>query len=171
MVSIVVIHELGGDERTATVLLTARMAVGIGATLLGGAVAGSVGRVRCIRFGVVVSARCLVLLVLAPNLWFAATGAVLVGLGAFLLSPVQTTLGHQYLPRHLGTASGVPSGSQCPQAVPVLGLISDTAGPREATAALALLPLVAPPPPSASPTGRSRPARRHMRARPSPHRW
>jgi len=70
----------------------------------------------------------------------AATGVVL-----YVPFSLHVTLGQDYLPGRIGTASGVTLGlavSVGGLAAPVLGVIADHAGLRAAIAALTLMPVV-----------------------------
>ena len=141
-----VVDDLGGSQLAGAVTLTIFAGVGAAATIAGGVIADRWQRVASIRLGFVVAIPGLALIALAPNPAVAAVGAAIAGAGTFLPFAVTTTLGQEYLPNHIGTASGVTIGlavSAGGALAPVLGLISDAHGPRAAMGALLLLPVLA----------------------------
>lgn len=146
LIGVFVIEELGVDQGAAALTLTAFLAVGAVATVAGGLIADRWRRLASIRLGFALVVPGLLLVVTAPNLPLVVLGAMLTGAGAFLPFSVQTTLGHEYLPNRIGTASGVTIGlsvSAGGAMAPLLGLISDAHGPRVALATLLVLPLLA----------------------------
>jgi FSR family fosmidomycin resistance protein-like MFS transporter len=75
----------------------------------------------------------------------AFAAAVIFGLALYLPFAVQVTLGQDYLPHRIGTASGVTLGlaiSIGGLAAPVFGFLADSHGLRLALAALVLLPVI-----------------------------
>ena len=141
-----VVDDLGGSQLAGAVTLTVFAGVGAAATVAGGVIADRWQRVASIRLGFVVAIPGLALIALAPNPAVAAVGAAVAGAGTFLPFAVTTTLGQEYLPNHVGTASGVTIGlavSAGGALAPVLGLVSDAHGPRAGMAALLVLPVVA----------------------------
>lgn len=70
----------------------------------------------------------------------------MLGLGLYVPFAVHTTLGQEYLPGRIGTASGVTLGlavSAGGMVAPLLGLVADAYGIRTALALLLVLPIVA----------------------------
>jgi len=145
IIGLFVIEELGGDATAASAVLGVYLVVGIVATLAGGSLADRRSRVGTIRLGTALSLLGLLLLAASGSLWSAAAAAVVVGIGTFLPFSVQTALGQQYLPHHLGTASGVTIGLSVSAGgafAPLVGLLTDDYDARIALTALALLPLI-----------------------------
>jgi MFS transporter, FSR family, fosmidomycin resistance protein len=146
LVGLLVVEELELSAGVGAALLGAFLSVGVLATLAGGVIADRWRRVTCIRLGFAISLPGLVTLALAPNAVVATIGVVVAGVGVFLPFSVQTTLGHEYLPHHIGTASGVTIGLSVSAGgafAPILGLIADGHGHRHALLALATLPILA----------------------------
>lgn len=146
LLAVFVIEELGASQTAAAMALTAFLAIGAVSTVVGGLIADRWRRLASIRLGFALVVPGLLLIVTAPSLPLVVAGAVVAGAGAFLPFSVQTTLGHEYLPNRIGTASGVTIGlsvSAGGAMAPLLGLVSDAHGPRIALATLLALPLVA----------------------------
>jgi FSR family fosmidomycin resistance protein-like MFS transporter len=130
-------------EAVATTAIFAFTGTGVAGTLLGGWLADRLGRVRTVRVGLVLCVPGLVGLLLAPNLTAALAAAVVVGLGVFIPFSVDVTLGQEYLPGRVGTASGITLGlsvSVGGVATPALGLLADAQGLTTTFAVLAALP-------------------------------
>ncbi|WUG43274.1 MFS transporter [Kitasatospora sp. NBC_00458] len=131
----------GGGSGAGTAALFALFAGGAVGTVLGGWLAGRWGRVRTVRwaYAAAVPAVAGLLLVPGPALYgFAAA----VSLALYVPFSLQVTLGQDYLPSRIGTASGVTLGlavSVGGVAGPVIGLLADHVGLRAALAPLALL--------------------------------
>ena len=130
------IHELGQTERAGSAALSVYYAMGAICTLLGGRLADRFG---CRRM----------MLVLTHNLYLAS--ALLLPIVAslyFSYSPM-VVLGQQYLPNHVGFASGVTLGLAISIGgimAPVLGMVADRFSLSAAfcaMAALAVVPLTA----------------------------
>ncbi|BBZ03337.1 putative membrane efflux protein [Mycolicibacterium chitae] len=146
VVGLLVVVELGRSQSAAAAALGVFLTVGVVATLAGGVIADRWRRVTCLRMGFAIIVPGLILLALAPNVPVAFAGAVVAGIGVFLPFSVQTTLGHEYLPQHIGTASGVTIGlsvSAGGAIAPLLGFIVESHGARHAMLALAVLPVLA----------------------------
>lgn len=146
LVGLLVVEELELSGGVGAALLGVFLAVGVLATLAGGVIADRWRRVTCVRLGFAISLPGLLTLALAPNAAMATMGVVVAGVGVFLPFSVQTTLGHEYLPHHIGTASGVTIGLSVSAGgafAPILGLIADGHGHRHALLALAALPVLA----------------------------
>jgi MFS transporter, FSR family, fosmidomycin resistance protein len=134
------------SHTAASAALTTFSGVGAAATISGGWLADRYGRVRTIRYGYALAAPGIVGLVLAPAPAIAFAAAALCGVGAYLPFAVHTTLGQEYLPNRVGTASGVTLGlavSAGGLAAPLLGLIADASSLSAALAVLVALPLAA----------------------------
>lgn len=145
-VGLLVVQELGHGQGLGATLLGVFLTVGVLATLAGGVIADRWRRVTCIRIGFGLTVPGLLMLALAPNAVVATVGVVIAGFGVFLPFSVQTTLGHEYLPHHIGTASGVTIGLSVSAGgafAPLLGIIAESHGPRHALLALVALPVLA----------------------------
>jgi MFS transporter, FSR family, fosmidomycin resistance protein len=140
------IHRFHESHTVASAALTVFSGAGVIATIGGGWLADRCGRVLTIRCGYALAAPALVGLVLAPDPVAAFAAAAICGLGAYLPFAVQTTLAQEYLPNHLGTASGIALGlavSAGGLAAPLLGLFADAYSLRDTLAVLVALPLCA----------------------------
>lgn len=104
---------------------------GVLGTVLGGWMADRIGRVRTVRIAYAVAPVALTAVVLAPSLAVAWLAITIMGLAAFVPFSVQMTLGHEYLPNRIGTASGVTLGLGITIGgafAPVFGLLADHYG-------------------------------------------
>jgi MFS transporter, FSR family, fosmidomycin resistance protein len=119
-------------------------AVGAASTMLGGRLADRFGRIRTVRVCYVLGVPSLAALWLVPGpAVFAAVAAAAVML--YVPFSLHVTLGQDYLPGRVGTASGITLGlavSVGGLAAPALGVIAEHAGLRSALALLTLMPLV-----------------------------
>lgn len=134
----------GGPAVGAAALFVLYLGGAVG-TVLGGRLAESWGRVRVVRrsYAVAVPAIAGVLLVPGPACFafVALTSAAL-----YLPFSVQVTLGQDYLPSRVGTASGVTLGlavSVGGVASPLIGALADACSLGAALAPLAVLPVAA----------------------------
>ena len=115
-------------------------------SLAAGALADRYGRLPTIRIGYLLALPGLLGLVVAPTLATAFVAAVVCGIGIYIPFSVHTTLGQEYLPNRLGTASGVTLGlavSAGGIVAPALGALADAHGLGTALAALCAFPVVA----------------------------
>ena len=143
------IHELGQTERAGSAALSIYYAMGAICTLLGGRLADRFGCRRMIKISLSFFVPAVLLLVLTHNLYLAS--ALLLPIVAslyFSYSPM-VVLGQQYLPNHVGFASGVTLGLAISIGgimAPVLGMVADRFSLSAAfcaMAALAVVPLTA----------------------------
>ncbi len=140
------ISEFGAGQATGSALLATFLAVGAASTLLGGWLADRRSRVTAIRAGYALCLPALALLLAAPSVAVAAVAAVLLGVALYLPFSVQTTLGQEYLPNRIGTASGVTLGlavSAGGAVTPALGALADAHGLSWALAGMLALPAAA----------------------------
>jgi MFS transporter, FSR family, fosmidomycin resistance protein len=124
--------------------LVAFYGVGAASTMLGGRLADRFGRIRTVRVCYVLGIPSLAALWLVPG---PAVFAAVAAAAAVLYVPfsLHVTLGQDYLPGRVGTASGITLGlavSVGGLAAPALGVIAEHAGLRSVIALLTLMPLV-----------------------------
>jgi MFS transporter, FSR family, fosmidomycin resistance protein len=137
-------HRIGpGTTIGEAALVTFGCAAAAG-TLLGGRLATRFGRIRTVRAAYLLSIPALAAVWLTPGpaLFAAVTAA---GLVLYVPFSLHVTLGQDYLPGRIGTASGLTLGlavSVGGLASPLLGVIADRAGLGAAIATLTLMPVV-----------------------------
>ncbi|MEV4096653.1 MFS transporter [Streptosporangium saharense] len=132
------------SDVAATLAVLAYTGTGVAGTLLGGRMADRLGRVTTVRIGLALCPPGAIGLMVAPNLGLALLAAVVVGLGVFIPFSVDVTLGQEYLPGRIGTASGVTLGlsvSAGGVVAPLLGLLADAHGLVTVFAVVACVPL------------------------------
>jgi FSR family fosmidomycin resistance protein-like MFS transporter len=138
-------HRLNVSTRVGEAALVLFYGCGAAGTLLGGFLAGRWGRLRTVRVGYVTTIPALAGLVFVsgPTVF---VFVALTALAIYLPFSLHVTLGQDYLPNRVGTASGVTLGlgtSVGGLAAPVLGVIADAAGLRLALAVLIAMPVFA----------------------------
>jgi len=109
-------------------------------TLVGGFFADRFGRTRVIVLGYALATAAAVGYVFAPTEVTAIALAGVLGWALFLPFALHVTLSHAYLPRHLGTASGVTLGMATALGgllTPLLGVLADAIDPRAVFVVLA----------------------------------
>jgi FSR family fosmidomycin resistance protein-like MFS transporter len=114
-------------------------------TIWGGRLARRHHRVAVIRVATLAAVPGLLLLVLAPGL-LVFVGISVTGLTLYIPFALNLTLGQDYLPTRMGTASGVTVGlavSVGGLAAPLLGLVADSSSLQIALACLMAMPVVA----------------------------
>jgi FSR family fosmidomycin resistance protein-like MFS transporter len=139
-VSLYVRERTGGEEAAGTAALFVLYAGGAAGTLAGGRLAERYGRMAVVRRSYALTVLAVAGLVLMPGppvyLFVALTSA-----GLYVPFSLHITLGQDFLPRRVGTASGVTLGltvSVGGLAAPALGALADATSLRSA-----LLPLIA----------------------------
>jgi FSR family fosmidomycin resistance protein-like MFS transporter len=128
---IYLVHRFGVSPFVGSTVLTVLIGTGVAGTLLGGWLADVWGRVPVVRVGYACTLPALAGLLFAPTLWVTLVAVVVLGLALFLPFSVHVTLGQEYLPRRLGTASGLTVGlsiSAGGLASPLLGVLADARG-------------------------------------------
>lgn len=138
-VSLYVRERVGGGEVAGTAALCVLYVGGAVGTVAGGRLAERYGRVTVVRWSYALTVLTVAGIVLVPGpavyLFIALTSA-----GLYVPFSLHITLGQDYLPRRVGTASGVTLGltvSVGGLAAPVLGAVADATSLR-----IALLPLI-----------------------------
>ncbi|MFE0257820.1 MFS transporter [Streptomyces sp. NPDC059010] len=141
-VSLYVRQRTGGADVAGTVALCVLYAGGAVGTVAGGRLADRYGRLAVVRHAYVLTVLAVAGVVLVPGqavyLFVALTSA-----GLYVPFSLHVTLGQDYLPRRVGTASGVTLGltvSVGGLAAPVIGALADAASLRTALATLIVLP-------------------------------
>lgn len=139
-VSLYVRERTGGGDVAGTAALCVLYVGGAVGTVAGGRLADRYGRITVVRHAYVLTVLAVAGVVLVPGppvyLFVALTSA-----GLYVPFSLHITLGQDYLPRRVGTASGVTLGltvSVGGLAVPVIGAPADATSP-----ATALVPLIA----------------------------
>lgn len=138
-------HRLHGGPALGEAALLTLYALGALGTLLGGRLAGRFGRVRVVRASYLLGIPSLaaVWLLSGPYLFIAIAAIAITFYVPFSL---HVTLGQDYLPSRLGTASGVTLGLAITVgglASPLIGLIAQASSLRLAIATLTVMPLIA----------------------------
>jgi MFS transporter, FSR family, fosmidomycin resistance protein len=140
-----VIRLYGGSKEVGQAALTLFLVTGAGGTLLGGWLADKIGRLIVLRLGYLLAIPALVGVIFSGTGWVFGF-IVLLGLGVYLPFSVQVTLGQDYLPRRVGTASGITLGLAVSAGglfSPLLGLLADATDLRWSLVALLVFPLMA----------------------------
>ncbi|MFI6207986.1 MFS transporter [Streptomyces sp. NPDC051041] len=143
-VSLYVRERTGGGEAAGTAALSVLYLGGAVGTLAGGRLAGRYGRLAVVRRSYALTVLAVAGTVLVPGppvyLFVALTSA-----GLYVPFSLHITLGQDFLPRRVGTASGVTLGltvSVGGLAAPVLGALADATSLRTALLPLVALPVV-----------------------------
>jgi FSR family fosmidomycin resistance protein-like MFS transporter len=141
-----VTHTLGATTVDGNTALTVFFVTGTLGTLLGGWLADRHGRVPAVRVGYALALPGLAGLLLAQSTFLAYIAVAVLGLALYVPFSVHVTLGQEYLPNRIGTASGVTLGlavSVGGLAAPILGTLADHIGLRPTLAILLALPIAA----------------------------
>lgn len=132
-VALDVIDRFGASTDVGNVALTVfSLAAALG-TLVGGFFADRFGRTRVIVLGYALATAAAIGYVLVADEIAAIVLAGVLGWALFLPFALHVTLSHAYLPRHLGTASGVTLGMATALGgllTPLLGVLADAVDPR-----------------------------------------
>jgi len=140
-----VAQRTGGGTLAGGLALVVLFGVGAAGTLLGGVLANRWGRIRTVRvsYAVAIPAVAGVALVPGPAVYLTV---VMAAIATYVPFSLHTTLGQDYLPNRLGTASGVTLGlavSAGGLAAPVVGAIATATSLQWALLSLAVLPVIA----------------------------
>jgi FSR family fosmidomycin resistance protein-like MFS transporter len=145
LLALFVIRRFHEPTAAGSAALTAFVAAGAVGSLTGGWLADRWRRLATIRLGYALAIPALLLVAVSPNVFVAFAAAVAAGLFLYLPFAVQVTLGQDYLPNRIGTASGVTLGlamSIGGLAAPLFGFLADSQGLGVSLAVLAGLPLL-----------------------------
>lgn len=138
-------QRVGGGPGVGTAALFALFLGGLGGSILGGHLAHRWDRVTVSRWSYLVTAFAVAGVVFVPGppmFLFAAATSV----GLYVPFSLQVTLGQDYLPSRVGTASGITLGltvSIGGIASPVIGAVADATSLQVALAPLLVMPVVA----------------------------
>jgi len=144
LLALFVIRRFHEPTAVGSAALTAFVAAGAVGSLSGGWLADRWCRLATVRLGYLCAIPALVLLAAAPDAAVAFGAAIAAGLALYLPFAVQVTLGQDYLPNRIGTASGVTLGlaiSIGGLAAPLFGYLADRYGLAVSLAVLAALPV------------------------------
>nr|WP_171165720.1 MFS transporter [Streptomyces sp. I05A-00742] len=143
-ISLHVRQRTGGGEPAGTAALFVLYLGGAVGTVAGGKLAGRYGRIAVVRWSYALAVLAVAGVVLVPGpplyLFVALTSA-----GLYVPFSLHVTLGQDYLPRRVGTASGVTLGlavSVGGVASPLIGTLADATSLRVALTPLIALPAV-----------------------------
>jgi MFS transporter, FSR family, fosmidomycin resistance protein len=145
LLALFVIRRFHEPTAAGSAALTAFVAAGAVGSLTGGWLADRWRRLATIRLGYAGALPALLLVAAAPDVFVAFGAAIACGLFLYLPFAVQVTLGQDYLPNRIGTASGVTLGlamSIGGLAAPLFGVLADSQGPAVSLAVLAALPVL-----------------------------
>lgn len=138
------IQALDASHTVAAAALSTFLLSGIIGTLLGGTIADRTSKLLVIRIGFALTVPALLGLLLAPNATFALLCVTLLGITVYLPFSVFVMLGQDYLPRRIGTASGVTVGlavSAGGLVSPLLGMLADRTSLHTALAVMLAFPV------------------------------
>ena len=140
------IDHFGADKAQAGAALSAFLLSGAAGTLLGGWLADRTARLVSLRLGFALVVPAMAGLILAPSQPIAFVFVVLTGVTLFVPFSVFVVMGQDYLPQHIGTASGVTVGLAVGAgglANPLLGVLAEEVGLQTSLTLLIGLPVVA----------------------------
>ena len=142
------IRILGQSETIGNATLSVYYGFGALCTLLGGKLADKYGYRLVIKIGFVILFPTIVLLAMSSNVYLATMLLLPMGVAIQMVYSPMVVLGQQYLPNHVGLASGVTLGLAVSIGgifAPCLGMIADRFGlitTMYVIAAIAVIPMV-----------------------------
>ena len=143
-ISLLAVQRVGGGQATGTAALFVLYIGGAVGTVAGGSLAARFGRLPVTRWSYALTVVAVAGVVLVPGpLLFAFVA--LASAGLYVPFSLHITLGQDYLPRHVGTASGVTLGltvSIGGLASPAIGALADATSLPTALAPLIALPAI-----------------------------
>ncbi len=145
LLALFVIRRFHDPTAVGSAALTTFVAAGAVGSLTGGWLADRWRRLATVRLGYACAIPALVLLATAPDVAVVFAAAILSGLALYLPFAVQVTLGQDYLPNRIGTASGVTLGlaiSIGGLAAPLFGFLADQYGLAVSLGVIAVLPVL-----------------------------
>jgi len=145
LLALFVIRRFHEPTAVGSAALTAFVAAGAVGSLTGGWLADRWQRLATMRLGYLCAIPAMLLVAASPDVFVAFAAAIAAGLFLYLPFAIQVTLGQDYLPNRIGTASGVTLGlamSIGGLAAPLFGFLADSRGPAVSLAVLAGLPLL-----------------------------
>ncbi|GAA3549445.1 MFS transporter [Amycolatopsis ultiminotia] len=134
-----------GSRTAGEVALVVLFGVGALGTLLGGVLAGRWGRIRTVRTAYALSVPAVAAVALVPG-YAVFPMVAIAALTLYVPFSLHVTLGQDYLPNRLGTASGVTLGlavSVGGIAAPAVGAIANATSLQWALLSLTVLPVIA----------------------------
>jgi MFS transporter, FSR family, fosmidomycin resistance protein len=146
LVALFAIRHFHVGTAVGSAVLTVFIGSGVIGTLGGGWLADHWQRIGTLRLGYGLTAVAVLLVAAAPDLAVLFAAAFLLGVVLFAPFAVQVTLGQDFLPNRIGTASGVTLGlavSAGGLAAPLFGLLADSYGLVTALGAIAAFPALA----------------------------
>ncbi len=146
LLALFMIRHFHQSAAVGSAVLTAFIGSGVIGTLGGGWLADHWQRVGTLRICYALSAAAILLLVAAPDVAVLFMAASLLGIVLFAPFAVQVTLGQDFLPNRIGTASGVTLGlavSAGGIAAPLFGVLADSYGLHTALGVIAAFPALA----------------------------
>ena len=139
------IHELGQTERAGSAALSVYYAMGAICTLLGGRLADRFGCRRMITISLSFFIPAVLVLLFIRNLFIADLMLLPFAASLYFSYSPMVVLGQQYLPNHVGFASGITLGlavSIGGITVPLLGIAADRFGLSAAFFAMAVIAVI-----------------------------
>ncbi|MEV0523930.1 MFS transporter [Streptomyces sp. NPDC050439] len=143
-ISLLAKERMGGSTAAGTAALFVLYLGGAVGSVLGGALAERWGRVTVARWSYLLTAGCVAGVVSVPGPAFYVCVA-LTSAGLYVPFSLQVTLGQDYLPSRVGTASGITLGltvSIGGLMSPLIGGLADATSLRTALAPLVLMPVL-----------------------------
>jgi FSR family fosmidomycin resistance protein-like MFS transporter len=140
-----VTSSLGGSKTLGEAALAMFLGCGAVGTLIGGHLADRFGRLPVVRTGYALAIPSLAGLVLVGRPWIFLF-IVLTAVTVYLPFSIQVTLGQDFLPNRVGTASGVSLGLAITIGgllSPIFGVLADATSLRVTLAVLIVLPVLA----------------------------